>query len=491
MPEQKFKSFGNSPEVYLGDASTLSFAFNIPDPVNPKRGRIRMRPSGETSQLKEPGAVVDALGYDNFYYPWCADGVLGVPRHYRVRYKDIFTSVDLEVYSTPVGLRMAIVCAPGFDPNSLYFDFNGQDSLRVNVDGELKLHMNGRYLRFPQAVAFQLDQNNQVVNVPWGGTWQHMGSLGVAKINLGAFDPTKTLVLQIGPPPGAGGGGPQNLNEGLDWSTSFGADEEGDPYGDHMGGSVAGPDGDLFVVIGHRYGSFPPNPGWVIQDGNWDVCVGRYEYAPGNSLLDAQQTYMTHFGGTGDDKPKALLLNNAATALYLGGFVKSTDLPLYPPEDPQDQSYWEETRKGNSDGLLAKLNPDDGTIEHLAYFGGGGADVITAFTEDEGGNIWFSGVTSSTTGAESSCNSPATAFPLCNPDVGNYWQPNNAGGWDAFITRINPAFEMTLSTFFGGAGNDIAYDMAYLPSGVVPGRRIALVGRSLGTIPQNTTGAFT
>lgn len=450
-----------------------------------------MRPTGELAQLVEPEAMASAPGFDNFYYPWCPSGVLGVPRNYRVRYKTIFPSVDLEVYSTPAGIRMAIVCAPGFDANDLYFEFAGQDSLRVDVEGELRLHMSGRYLKFPQAVAYQLDQNNQITELPWGGEWDQVGSTGVAKINFGMFDTTRTVVLQVGPPPGAGGSGPENLNDGLDWSTSFGAHAEGDPFGDHMGGSVAGPDGDLFVTLGHRLGSFPPVPGWVIQDDNWDVCVGRYDYAPDDADDDAEQKYMTHFGGTGDDKPKALFLNGAGDALYVGGFVKSTDLNPYPPDDPADDTYWEDTRKGNSDGLLVRLDPANGDIQRKAYFGGGGDDVITCFTEDDAGNIWFSGVTSSTTGQVNSCNSPEAAFPLCDAVFAdNYWQSSNAGGWDAFITRLDADFEMTFSTFFGGPGDEVAYDMAYRGGSIPALRRIALVGRSLGTIPQNTLGSF-
>lgn len=125
------------------------------------------------------------------------------------------------------------------------------------------------------------------------------------------------------------------------------------------------------------------------------------------------------------------------------------------------------------------------------YFGGSARDVITAFTEDESGNVWFSGITESPTGEEAGCNSPSSAFPLCDPAGANYWQPNNAGGTDAFLARIDAGFHLTYSTFFGSPANDRTYDMAYLPSSIPVLRRIALVGRSLGTIPAPVlAGAF-
>jgi len=258
-----------------------------------------------------------------------------------------------------------------------------------------------------------------------------------------------------------------------------------------MGGAVAAPNGDLLVAVAHGEGEFPPLPGWIGGNSEqYDACVGRYKYAPGNAQQDAVQDYMTHYGGNGHVRPQAIHVGNNATAVYVGGFVTATDAPGVPEDDPQDGSYWEATCKGASDGFLMRLNAVDGTVERFAYFGGGGHDAVTAFTEDEEGNVWFSGITTSTTGTEADCNSPSTDFPLCDPPGANYWQPANAGGRDAYVARLNPDFELTLSTFYGSPNDDLAYDMAYMPSGVVPQRRIALVGRSLGTVPQNNTGSF-
>ena len=489
MDAQKFKSFGNTPEIWAAGGSIMNFVFNVPDTANPGRGRIQMKPTGELAHMVAPDTVVPAPGFDNFYYPWCPNGLVGVSRYYRIRYPEIFDHVDLDLYSTPSGMRMAIVCHPGFDPNSIYFAFEGQDSLDVDVQGALRAHMSGKTLRLEEAVAYQVDQNDVQTELPWGGTWQEAGGIGTARILFGPFDAHHTVVLQVGPPPMAAGGN-DNLSEGLDWSTSFGDDNSGSIEGDLMGGATAAPNGDLLVAIAHGQGTFPPVPGWTTGYDQFQTCVGRYKYAPGNPNADAEQSYMTHFGGNDNTKPNTLSMNGNGTAVYVGGYTRVALLPVQPSTDPMDATYWEDTRKGASDGFIMKLDPADGTVLRFSYFGGGGDDAITALVEDEEGNIWFSGITTSNMGAQEDCNSPESAFPLCDPPGANYWQPTNAGGRDAFVARLDPDFKLTLSTFYGGPDNDIPYDMAYMPNPITAYRRVALVGRSLGTVPQNSTGAF-
>ncbi len=487
MPTKKFVSVGSNPQVVAGTNSLLSLFFTIPDLVNPKRCHITMKPVGETAQLKQPYAAQLAPGTDNYYYPWCMPGITEIKRYYVVRYDDIMPNVHQVVYSTPSGLRMAIVCDPGFNQEDLYFKFSGQDSLRVDIEGALKLYVGDKYIRFEQAVAYQLDDNQEPVSLSWGANWEQANTTGVVSFYFGEYDPDRTVVLQIGPPP-MGGGGNENLNEGLDWSTSFGDDNGGNGLGEHMGASVAGPDGSLYITGSHIYGEFPPIPGWVpILDATWDVFLLKHKYAPGDPTQDAAQAYATHIGGAGDDKSKALFMNQASTALYLGGYTKSTDLPTFPPDDPLDGSYWEEDLKGTADGLLMKLDPATGFLQRLAAFGGSGKDMITAFSEDDQGKIWFTGVTDSPTGTEDNCNSPATGFPLCDPAGSNYWQPNNAGGLDAFLTRLDVNFHMTSSTFFGSAADDKAYDLTFTKS-TPP--LITMVGSTEGTIPQNAFGTF-
>ncbi len=489
-PNVKFVSHGSSPKLYLQSNSLTTFQFNFPIDQQVYTGRIDMSPSGELATLVQPQAELLSPGVDNFYLAHCPAGITGVRRYPRVGYKQIFPFVDQVYYSTPNGIRTAIICRQGFDPLSVVYQFHGQDSLRVDVTGFIDLFVNGQHLRIPEAMAYQVDGQGNVLVLPWMGKWEEVNSTGLATILFENYDPTLPVVLQIGPPP-MGGGGPQNLNEGLDWSTSIGEDVQLATY-DCVTGAVCDPvTADLYLTGNHQYGELGLIPGYFQEEVDMNTWVSKIEYAPGVPELDAVVAWTTMIGGTANDFSKAIHLNNAGTALYVGGQTMSADISAFPESDPNDGTYWEGTLKGLSDGLLIRLSTTGGLVSKQVLFGGAGKDLITAFTEDGDGAIWFSGVTDSQTGAEDNCNSPATAFPLCNPPENNYWQPNNAGGTDAFLTCFDADFHMTLSTFYGSTGNDRAFDMAYLPAAADPARRIVLVGRAGTTIPQiSIPGAF-
>lgn len=490
VPQVLFESYGSEPKIFAWKDSKVSFQFTFPVDVTPFKGRIDMMPNGEAATLVEPGSEELAAGYDNFYLPHCANGVTGVKRWSRVLYKSIFPHVDQVFYSTPSGIRMSIICWPGFLEHNVRFEFHGQDSLKVDVSGFIKLFMSGQHVKIPEAVAYQVD-NNTVITLPWSGKWTELNGDGMASLEFHDYDEELPLIFQIGPGPQAGGGGPQNLNDGLDWSTSIGEDNQFASQDWVTGATCHTTSGDLFLTGTHQHGPLGLQPGYEPMTYDFNTWVSKIAYAPGDPDQDAKNLWTTIVGGSEHDIAKAIFMNAANSALYVGGVTKSTNIGAFPILNPNDGTYWAAGLKGTADGLLLKVDPSTGVLAKKVLFGGSGRDVITAFTEDGDGGIWFSGITDSPTGAESSCNSPATAFPLCDPTGANYWQPNNAGGMDAFLTRFDATFHMTLSTFFGSSENDRAYDLAYKPAAVVPARRIMLVGRSLGSIPQPVvTGSF-
>ncbi len=95
----------------------------------------------------------------------------------------------------------------------------------------------------------------------------------------------------------------------------------------------------------------------------------------------------------------------------------------------------------------------------LEEFGGHLDDEAKAVAIDAAGNLWVAGTTRS-----SRCCRP---FPTVDP-----LQADNAGGADAFLTRLDPSGATILySTFLGGSGDDRATGLAIDPAG-----RIVIAG---------------
>lgn len=106
--------------------------------------------------------------------------------------------------------------------------------------------------------------------------------------------------------------------------------------------------------------------------GMWDVAGGL--------------RWMTYLGGSGPDEATAIAQNWAGD-LYIGGWTRSTDLPVAQP--------LQERTAGGEDGMLAVLE-SNGTLRHLTYFGGSGDDRIRDVRFMYNAQVRIAGSTTST-----------------------------------------------------------------------------------------------
>lgn len=93
-----------------------------------------------------------------------------------------------------------------------------------------------------------------------------------------------------------------------------------------------------------------------------------------------------------------------------------------------------------------------GNIQWSTYYGGTNSGLANDVVFDANGDIWVTGRTSST-------NFPTTI---------NSFQPNTAGGTDAFISKIGTNGDTaTCASYYGGSGRDEGLSVALSPSGSV------------------------
>ena len=214
--------------------------------------------------------------------------------------------------------------------------------------------------------------------------------------------------------------------------------------------------------------------------------------------------YSTYLGGSVFEFCGSQIAVDSAGDAYVNGFTCSTDFPTH----NSLQGY-----AGGCDGFLTKLNPAGNALVYSTYLGGNNFEIINGTAVDSAGNAYVSGSTFSsdfptTPGAfqtnfvgGSNCSSPpcADAFAAkINPsgsalvystDLGgtgddhgvgmavdahgdayvggptsstdfpilSAFQPTNAGGYDVFVTELNPAGNaLVFSTYLGGSGDDFA-----------------------------------
>ena len=152
--------------------------------------------------------------------------------------------------------------------------------------------------------------------------------------------------------------------------------------------------------------------------------------------------YSTYLGGSLDDAAAAIDVDAAASA-YVAGRTQSTNFPV--------ANALQAANAGATDAFATKLNAAGTALVYSTYLGGSGVDVASAIAADAAGNAYLAGATGSTN------------FPTANA-----LQAANAGGNDAFETKLNAAGTAIVdSTYLGGGANDDARGIAVDAAGGV------------------------
>ena len=163
-----------------------------------------------------------------------------------------------------------------------------------------------------------------------------------------------------------------------------------------------------------------------FSGGSFDAFISKIDT---NASGAASLVFSTYLGGIGDDKAYGIAIDSGANNVYVVGQTSSNNLPLLSPAQP--------AFGGSFDAFIAKIS-STGTKIYTTYLGGTGDDRGTGIAVNSAGAAYVTGFTSSTN------------FPTVTP-----LQIANAGGFDAFIAKLNPAGSAFLySTYLGGSANE-------------------------------------
>jgi hypothetical protein len=165
----------------------------------------------------------------------------------------------------------------------------------------------------------------------------------------------------------------------------------------------------------------------LAGDGSVGFAVDAYD--PARPLtIDPVIAYSTFLGGSIFDIAWSVAADAAGNA-YIAGHAASANFPTVDPYQP--------FAGGQGDGFVAKFAPD-GTPIYSTYLGGSYLDYATDIAVDAAGNAYVTGKTGSVN------------FPTKNA-----LQPAYAGGWDAFVAKIDPTGSaLVYSTYLGGSNEE-------------------------------------
>lgn len=236
------------------------------------------------------------------------------------------------------------------------------------------------------------------------------------------------------------------------YSTYLGGSSDDGAFGIAVDGA-----GSAYVVGATSSSNFPTTTG-AFQTAKVNFQDGFItKLNPAGSGL----VYSTYLRGTNGIFGLAI---DAAGSAYVTGGTPLTNLPT------TLGAFQPSHGGGGDDAFVVKLNPAGSGLVYATYLGGSGGDGADGIAVDALGNAYVAGGTGST-------NFPTTS---------GAFQTNNAGGSDAFVTKLNPTGTgLVYSTYLGGSGADQALAVALDSSG-----NAYVTGGTRSTNFPTTSGAF-
>jgi hypothetical protein len=188
--------------------------------------------------------------------------------------------------------------------------------------------------------------------------------------------------------------------------------------------------GDIYVAGATASADFPTNGTTSAFGGGFDSFIAKLNTASTNLI------YSTYLGGSGNDYAFGLAVDSSGHAI-IGGVTSSFDFPV-------TNAFQTNLAGGSYDGFVAKLSSGGEARLFSTYLGGYGDDEIYKLSSDNFGNIYLTGLTTSTN------------FPISSA----LYSTNN-GSEDAFVAKLDSTgTNLVYSTYIGGVFNDEAWSIA-------------------------------
>lgn len=333
-----------------------------------------------------------------------------IPAFGKVHYRDVYPGVDLVYYGNQGQIEFDFVVRPGGDPGMIALRFEGAESLELNAEGDLVLHIDGRQIRQHKPLIYQ-ELNGARQNITGGYIFTGKHEVG---FRIAAYDASKPLVI----------------DPVLSYSTYLGSNST--EYGLGITVDAAG---NAYVTGFTDSINFPGAAPRQQQAGDLSDAFVTKLNPSGSAVL-----YSTYLGGSGYDQGTSIALDAQGNA-YVTGHAESGDFPLL-------AALQSSFGGGFADAFVVKLDPA-GALAYSTYLGGSGTDIGYGIAVDAQGNIALAGSTDS------------PDFPTASPT-----QSQIGGGIDAYVAKLNPAGSALIyASYLGGTADEEGYGIGVDASG--------------------------
>jgi hypothetical protein len=465
-----------------------------------------------------------------------------VPNYSRVRYKNVYSGIDLIYYGNQQELEYDFIVSPGARPGAISMTFEGMRRMHIDSNGDLLLDTAEGQARHHKPKAYQ-EVAGRRKEVAASFLINERREVSFA---LGEYD--ERLALVIDPVFSYStflGGNNADAIQGIavdsagnayvtgnTSSTNFPVTANGyqtvhsGGFNDvivsklnatgtallsstYLGGSgsefgidiAIDSSGNAYVTGSTASSDFPTTPGafQTNRRGGEDFFIVKIDTNPATCSPQSKQNpfncvealvYSTYLGSSADDFVSAIAADASGSA-YVVGWSNTFDVADFPTTPGAFQTNG---HLGNPDGFVTKLNPTGTGLVYSTYLGGGdtatasGHDRVYGIALDSQGNAYLTGETNSVTFP----TTPGSFQPACT-NCGSF-NPSSEAIVDGFVTKLNPTGTgLVYSTYLGGNHQDFGAAIAVDSSGsaYVTGRVFSSdFPTTQGVLRRTNGGAF-
>lgn len=367
-----------------------------------------------------------------------------------ITFKNVYHNVDVRYYTDKGILKYDIIAKPGSDINKIALKYDGVENLQVK-NKELLIGTSVGDLKESSPYTYQSGgkQQREV-------SCKYVIKNNEVRFNVSGYDPNETLII--------------------DPSLIF-CSFAGSPANEWGFTATYGPDGSAYgggIVFSNGFPVLPGAFQTTFQGGNISepsggpIDIGIIKLTPNGS----NRVYATYIGGSGNELPSSLIVDNAGN-LVVAGRTNSSNYPTLPAG-----SGGKIGAGGDWDIIVTKLNAAGTALIGSKVIGGTGMDGANISAGSDGVNslnrnygdearseVILDGadniyVASCTQSSSSDVNN---RFPV----TAGCFQPNYGGGLqDGVLLKFSPDVSTLLfSSFIGGSANDVAYVLSLGPNG--------------------------
>lgn len=339
---------------------------------------------------------------------------LSVPSFARVRYREIYPGIALEIHGTDGQLEYDLVLAPGAEPHRIQLTFDGAGGMRIAPEGDLLVQSPAGLVRQLRPMAFQVKGGlRQPVSAEFVlGRQRRVG------FRLGAYDRSAAVIIdpQVVFSTFVGG------SAGSELVRDLALDPAGNIY---VTGVTQSLDLPVLNALYPSYGG-----------GANDTFVAKYAAA-------GTRMFTTYLASPGNDTPGAIGLDPSGNIWVTG----QTNTAVFPTRNAFQASYG----GGASDGFVVELDNSGSTLLFGSLIGGSAGDPAYDLAVNSAGSVYIAGTTQS------------TDFPVTS----NALQFSIGGGYDVYLVKVSPAGAVEFATYLGGNADEEPHGISVGPSGDV------------------------